>query len=310
MKSKPILIVAATFAIVLLGGVAMAGVGTTLPASDASISAPSGALEASSATSSVAEDVAVAIAEPPTTTTAVTRTSSPKADSAPDTEDTTEAPLPKEKAPVDESPVTKNVADDPATEGDEKGVPVTLFTIAAPTDGSTFTSKVVTFSGTVEDGVSVHRGKYVADAGDGEWSMQLVLSPGKNRVAFKGISEAGTVSEAAVTVYYDAPVVEEPPKEAAAVEFVANQTYGSCGEDIPYDVFFGTAAPGATVKATSPYGSGVTTANGQGHWEMKVKFPNAPTGETFTVKLTTSLGQSRTFSFVSTRETGDSEKDG
>ncbi len=76
--------------------------------------------------------------------------------------------------------------------------------------------------------------------------------------------------------------------------------YGSCGEDIPYDVFYGSAEPGAKITAGSEYGGNSTKANENGEWEMKVKFPDAPAGKTFNVKIKASTGQSKTFTFTNT----------
>lgn len=61
----------------------------------------------------------------------------------------------------------------------------------------------------------------------------------------------------------------------------AHQQYGSCGEEIPYDIFYGTGKPGELVWVESPYGSGTTEVNGDGHWEIRVEFPEAPFGEPF-----------------------------
>ncbi|NHZ70157.1 MAG: hypothetical protein GWP18_00775, partial [Proteobacteria bacterium] len=138
----------------------------------------------------------------------------------------------------------------------------------------------------------------------GEWRMELVLSPGKNRVKFDAIDANGLVTKAAVTVYYDAPkdvVKEKPVKDTEAVAFKAFQTYGSCGEEIPYDVFYGAAQPGSTIKAKSAYGGNSVVANENGKWEMKVKFPEAPSGKPFTVTLKASSGGSQQFSFTNTR---------
>ena len=91
-------------------------------------------------------------------------------------------------------------------------------------------------------------------------------------------------------------------KEIGQVEFTANQKYGSCAEPIPYDKFFGTAAPGSTIWADSPYGSGATTANESGEWLIRVDFPEAPAGEAFTVVIESSDGGRATFTFVRTEE--------
>jgi hypothetical protein len=86
----------------------------------------------------------------------------------------------------------------------------------------------------------------------------------------------------------------------AQVEFTAHQLYGSCGEEIPYDVFHGTAAPGATVSVRSAYGSGDTTVPDGGKWEIRVDFPDAPFDEPFMVTVTSSAGGDATFWFVRT----------
>ena len=176
-----------------------------------------------------------------------------------------------------------------------------MFSLTKPADGTHVTSKVVTFGGTAKDGVTVHRGKYTATPSDARWSMELVLSPGKNKVSFKAIDANGNTEVESVTVYYDAPQDEEKPKDPPKdVKFTANQKYGSCGEAIPYDKFWGTAQPGATIKATSPYGSGSTKADEKGNWYLKVKFPDAPVGETFKVTITSTDGGSATFKFTNT----------
>ncbi|MGI9608808.1 MAG: hypothetical protein ACR2NL_00795, partial [Acidimicrobiia bacterium] len=64
--------------------------------------------------------------------------------------------------------------------------------------------------------------------------------------------------------------------------------------------FWGTAKPGAKIEASSHYGSNSTTANDKGHWELKVKFPDAPVGETFRVKINSSDGGYQKFTFTNT----------
>jgi hypothetical protein len=94
------------------------------------------------------------------------------------------------------------------------------------------------------------------------------------------------------------PPVTEPPKETPpttdakpTVEFTAFATFGSCGEEIPYDIYYGTANPGAKVRVESEYGSGYVHAGPEeGHWELRVEFPEAPVGETFVVRVSTAQG--------------------
>lgn len=152
-------------------------------------------------------------------------------------------------------------------------------------------------------GAVVTRGKYQAHSeGDG-WRIELVLSPGKNVVTMVVTDEYGREAKDTVTVYYDAPNGEEPreePKEEPKeVAFDANQKYGSCGEAIPYDVFFGKAQPFSTVWVASRYGSGSTKAGENGGWDLKVTFPEAPPGEVFEVVVEGEGGR-EVFTFVNT----------
>ncbi|MCL1600003.1 MAG: hypothetical protein M3112_00525 [Actinomycetia bacterium] len=297
MKGKPLLVAVAAFVIVLIGGAAMAGIGIQR---DAGVASGSN-YEKEEPEAAVNED------KPnPTSTTTTVAKEAPK-----EKEHSEEA---KEEAP--EKDEAEEVKDEEAKdEAEELRDPV--FAITHPTDNSRVKSKVVAFGGTYDDGTTVHRGKYAAAQHEGEWAIELVLSPGLNRVAFKGINRAGEYVVSSVNVYYDAPekdVAKEEPKEESHdkkeetkdesehenVAFKAHQKYGSCGEEVPYDVFYGTAKPGTKISAISEYGSNSTTANDDGGWEMKVIFPDAPSGKTFNVKIKASTGESKTFSFTNT----------
>lgn len=288
MKGKPLLVGFAAFVIVLLGGAAMAGIGFQR---DVVSDTPSGY--------GASEPEATATTEAPkpavTTTTAA----------APKTEIVSEEEKPSSEAKTD-------VPEEVKPEGDEKTKPDDAkdkgpaFTISHPADGSHVTSKVIAFGGDITEGTSVHRGKYEAKIHEGEWSMELVLSPGKNHVSFEAISDDGRTTTASVTVYFDAPKEEEKDRtDDSKTSFTAHQKYGSCGEEVPYDVFYGNAKPGATITASSEYGSNSTTANDDGKWEMKVTFPDSPQGKTFNVKIKSSTGQSKTFAFTNTGGGGD-----
>jgi hypothetical protein len=296
MKGKPLLVAVAAFVIVLIGGAAMAGIGIQR---DAGV--------ASGSTYEKEEPEAAVKEDKPTTTTVV------KEDVKEEAKEEHHSEEAKEEAPEkDEAKESKDEAKEPEIEAEEIHDP--SFTITQPADGSHVTSKVVAFGGTYDDGTTVHRGKYTASQHEGEWKIELVLSPGLNRVAFKGISAAGEYVVASVNVYYDAPekdVAKEEHKEDKREEtkdesehenviFKAHQKYGSCGEEIPYDVFYGSAKPGTTISAISEYGSNSTTANDDGVWEMKVTFPEAPSGKTFNVKIKASTGESKIFSFTNT----------
>jgi hypothetical protein len=84
------------------------------------------------------------------------------------------------------------------------------------------------------------------------------------------------------------------------IEFAALQRHGSCGEAIPYDEFYGTATPGATIWIQSDWGSGVTTADAHREWIIRVDFLNAPENESFSVYVESSDGGYAEFTFVRT----------
>ena len=86
-------------------------------------------------------------------------------------------------------------------------------------------------------------------------------------------------------------------------EFTANQKFGSCSENPPYDVFWGTGIPGSIVEIGSPYGSARIEVGEGGWWEKKVFFEAAPVGVPFEVVIGDSLGNSKTFSFTRTEHT-------
>jgi len=281
MRGKPFLVALAAFVIVLLGGAAIAGIGTYWD------------VESSPAASYTSNDTQVTLttSAPETTSTTIAAKELEPEQIKGEKPVLEESDTVKEAEPVEEADASKDAPD-----------PAPAFTLTHPEDGARFKSKVVVFGGTAGDGVTVHRGKYEAVPSDGEWSMDLVLSPGKNHVSFEGIDQHGSVTTASVTVYYDAPAKEDDGETAP---FVAHQKYGSCGEETPYDVFYGTAEPGAKITASSAYGGNSTVANEKGKWEMKVTFPDAPSGKTFNVKVKASTGQSKTFSFTNTGGGGD-----
>ena len=176
-----------------------------------------------------------------------------------------------------------------------------LLELASPVDGEHFERKVVTFFGLTEpDAEVLASGKFPAAVdGSGAWSVDLVLSPGANGVVFAAKDRAGNVAEIRTTVYLDVEEPKETTTTSAEWTFTANQTYGSCSEPIPYDVFSGKAKPGSTVMVMSPYGSASTTANEDGAWSVEIQFPSAPYNKTFTVTVKDHAGTNKTFSFVS-----------
>ncbi len=83
------------------------------------------------------------------------------------------------------------------------------------------------------------------------------------------------------------PQVTEPKTTEPDYELVAYQVYGSCAENPPFDVFYGTTAPGANVTIYSEWSEPVdVTANENGEWEIRVYFSaDSPLGQEFWVKV-------------------------
>ena len=190
-----------------------------------------------------------------------------------------------------------------------------IFEIVHPQSGDSFDAAKIEFRGITSPGAHVFAGPYEADVGpEGEWGIVLILEPGWNRAVLKARSDAGLATEGVVEVFYAAPA--DADKESGddhkkydykeddykddykKVEFTAHQKWGSCGEVVPYDIFYGTAAPGAGVEVFSDHGWGATQAGPNGGWELKVLFPEAPHGKTFAVTVA-SGDRTKSFEFTS-----------
>jgi Glucodextranase, domain B len=81
-------------------------------------------------------------------------------------------------------------------------------------------------------------------------------------------------------------------------EFTANQKYGVSDDAEVWDIFWGTATPGATVWIVSDFGSKELMTDETGNWEGKVYFTEAPVGEPFEVVIESSDGGRKVFTFV------------
>ena len=172
--------------------------------------------------------------------------------------------------------------------------------ILHPEDGQVFHEKTITFEGKTEPGAKVTAGRYEADVtDDGHWRIRLVLNEGRNLARFTATDAAGNSADATVTVVYE-PKDEKPP----SVEFSAHQKYGSSAASPPYDLFWGTATPGAKIFIESEYGSKQVTANSKGGWEAKVYFPEAPIGKAFRVVIESSDDGRKVFEFVAKGDDG------
>ncbi len=227
---------------------------------------------------------AVVTESPPETATEIPATTTPPPQTAPETTPTA--------SPTTAAPTT--AAQEPGSDSTPPPLEIT-----SPQQGEEVPSSAVTFQGMTEPGASVTRGRFSADVdAEGNWSIVLIVGEGTSNVTFTATDEAGNESQASVEVSYTPPDEEE--KETPPVyEFTASATYGECAETPPYDVYHGTAAPGATVTISSEYGGGSTVANSEGRWEKQVFFPSAPYGVPFAVKVEDDSGQQKTFEFVS-----------
>lgn len=127
---------------------------------------------------------------------------------------------------------------------------------------------------------------------DGKWSQTVPLVAGWNEIWAKGYVDGTKVAYDTVAVYR---VVAE------TVDFTANQVYGTCSEDPPYDVFWGTATPGHQIKVWSEYGSKQLTVGASGEWEVRVEFPGSPLDKAIPVYVKNlSTGEVHDFSFTHT----------
>jgi len=81
------------------------------------------------------------------------------------------------------------------------------------------------------------------------------------------------------------------PSEPLPIEFRANVALEEMNGESPVNEYWGTANPGATIVISSPYGGAHVTANGEGEWDARIEYPEAPIGQSFTVTLTSSLNE-------------------
>ncbi len=261
-------IFAITFVVVIAGGIAFAQMGEYLPSAD---DAPAGVGAIDPGSIFYTGDT-----QPETPTTEAPA-------EKPETTETTKA----EETPAPEKETTDTPEKEEVADTDPPDLVIT-----SPANEAVVTTRELKFSGSVEPGATVKAAGYRAEVTpDGFWSIVLMLEPGGNLATIKAFDEAGNVSEATVKVFYEAPEGEHA--------FSASQQYKTSASNPPYDVFYGTGRPGATITATSDFGSGSTTVNEKGKWEMKVTFPTAPYYEWFAVDVADSDGHSKTFEFKS-----------
>lgn len=183
--------------------------------------------------------------------------------------------------------------------------------ILSPENGASTTRSAVVVTGIAEAGTRITgQTDGPVDVDDeGVWSAEVRLDLGKNRIVFTAIDEAGNFATASVSVTRTAPPTTTTTKpadttttttEAPGWEFSAHQTYGSCSDSPPYDIYYGTGKPGTEISVTSEYGNGSTTVAENGEWSVKVFFPSAPAHTGFIVKVYHFDGSKKTFEFTYT----------
>lgn len=265
MRRREILVFTAAFVVVLLGGAALAQVGTFTSAPSSDAAAPGVAATAEPATD-IGKPVAAEAA------TATTEPSVPvKSDK------TLGSPGDKEPAdpPKDEEPPADPPKDEEPPPVDDKTPPP--LAILFPENEQHFDEKQIAFEGTTEPGARVFGGSYEADVdAEGNWRIVLILSPGGNLVKFKAKDEAGNVTEKSVKVFLDV-------EEAVEKEFTATQAWEVVDGYPAENKYYGTGTPGTTVWVGSAFGDGSVKIDENGAWKLYVKFPEAPCNERFAV---------------------------
>lgn len=261
MGRREILVFIAAFAVVLLGGAAVAQVGTfgSTPSNDAAT------------LSAAAGSETTAVAEP---STAIANTDGEEALAT----TTTEAARDKEPVdpPADDKPPVEDPPKDEEPPADADVTPPPL-EILFPENEQHFDEERIAFEGKTEPGAHVFAGPYEADVDEeGNWRIVLILSPGGNQVTFKAKDVAGNKSEASIKVFLDADEVVEK-------DFTAHQKWEVVDGHPAENKYYGTAQPGTKVWVGSAYGDGSVRANDKGEWLVWVKFPEAPCNETFKV---------------------------
>jgi hypothetical protein len=278
------LVFAAAFALVLIAGVAVAF-----------MAAPSDDVAAEAET----------IDKPQTVTTLEKEKEEPPAEEEVKQEEGHKEEPPKEEE-HDEDPPKEEETEEVKEEEDTTPPDIVIL---SPENGQHFDHREVAFEGKTEPGVEVWAGKYEADVdGEGHFRIVLVIDKNGSTATLTAVDEAGNEATAKVQVFYDAPEEEDKPKEEPKEhDFSAHQKYGSCGEDVPYDKWYGTGTPGTKIWIGNDWGSGQTTIGESGEWYLKVTFPEMPCG-THTIVLETDDGDRKVYEF--TRVCNEGEEGG
>ncbi len=99
-------------------------------------------------------------------------------------------------------------------------------------------------------------------------------------------------------------VVHQPEPEPEPVDFTANAALSESDRTPPVNEYWGTSTAGAKIRITSEYGGATVYSNGDGNWDARLEFPEAPVDVTFIVRITSSKGEA-VYEFPFTRRTPD-----
>ncbi len=128
----------------------------------------------------------------------------------------------------------------------------------------------------------------------GNWELQLAMYevPPSTTV---GVRVTNNASEAV----YEFGLVRSA-SEPVAIDFTAQAAFTECDSTPPFNEYWGMSTAGAKITISSDFGGKQVTSNGDGNWEARIEFPDAPVGQTFIVTITSSKG-SAVYSFPLTR---------
>jgi hypothetical protein len=132
----------------------------------------------------------------------------------------------------------------------------------------------------------------------GKWEMLLKMHEVPDGTTV-GVRVTNNASESVFEFGLLRPVTEPEP-EPEPIEFTAQAAFVECDSTPPFNEYWGTSTAGAKITISSAFGGKQVVANGDGNWEARVEFPEAPLGETFMVTITSSKGEA-VYSFPLTR---------
>ena len=168
-----------------------------------------------------------------------------------------------------------------------------LLEIVSPDSGAVVNRPYVIVKGITEPGAKVAIGNHRVEVGDeGHWRAEVKLREGRNEIVAVAKDTAGNMSRDSIVVIY----------KVADVRFTVHQKFEVSHEERPYEVFWGTAPPDSGIVARSEYGVEDARANEHGKWELKLPLKELPANTKIRIKVSSTTGVEKTFSFTWTPE--------